>query len=68
MRAQLERIAEEVERSYGREVKLYYYPVNAPRASEIGVFKANSIAINGEVALEGYFLAQDVKREIIKRL
>ena len=65
LRAQMESIAREVEKR-GVRVRVYYYPVNAPRAFEIGVSRANSVAVNGRVVLQGYFLASDVKREIMR--
>ena len=66
MRANMDRIAKDIEEKFGVRVEVYYYPVNAPRAFEIGVSKANSVAVNGKVVLQGYFLAKDVRREILK--
>lgn len=64
MRRQFERIAKQIEEKYNVEVGISYLPVIAKRARELGVSKANTVVIEGKIALEGNYSAADVHERI----
>jgi|GEM_PF-6580481 len=61
---QVERIAATVKEKYGAEVEVVYLLIHAKRARELGIYEANTVAINEKPVLKGYYTAEDLRKKI----
>ena len=64
MRRQFERIKALVEEKHDVKVDMSYLPVASRRARELGVSRANTVVIEGRIALEGNYSAAEVHEKI----
>ena len=62
----MDEASERIKENHGADVLIYYLPVNARRARELGIYMANSVAINGKEALSGQCNVPDIEKKILE--
>lgn len=65
-RRQMEEISKRIKEKYGVSVDTMYWPVNARRARELDIWRANTVAINGKEILKGQYSASDIEGKILE--
>ncbi|MFH1774150.1 MAG: hypothetical protein ABH874_04230 [Methanobacteriota archaeon] len=63
---QIERIAAAIKEKYSAELEVVYLPVHTKRARELGIYEANTVAINEKPVLKGYYTAEDLRKKIVE--
>ena len=68
LRHEMDGLSERIKENHGAEVLVYYIPVNARRARELGINMANSVAINGKEVLSGRCDVPSIEKKILEAI
>ena len=68
LRQEMDEMSERIKEKHGVDVKVYYLPVNARRAREIGIYMANSVVIDGKEALSGMCSVPEIESKILETI